>query len=120
MRGLILIAMLLGFIGPALANAVSHWRAGDIVTVFICAGGQLVSMRIDGNGQPIEQDPEQGEETKTHCLLAQGAPLDDTADAAWQRLAYDDTSRPPLSHQLGVDDAPRARPPPARAPPAKV
>ncbi|QPH54438.1 DUF2946 family protein [Pontivivens ytuae] len=115
-----LIVTLLGFIGPALANAVSHWRAGDIVTVFICSGGQLVAMQIDGNGQPIEPDPEQGEERKTHCLLGHGAPLDAAPEAVWQRLAYDDAARPPLAHQLSVHGAPVARPPPARAPPSVV
>lgn len=79
---LCLISLLLISMGlPRVTAAVAAFIPGA-QTLVICAGGSLMTVTVNGAGDPVEMP----EPVADHCLLADTTPVDAASPSAWQRL----------------------------------
>ncbi len=111
MRSLLVLLTILGLLMPRISGVAASAMPGGM-TVVICTGQGMMTLRIDENGNPV---PASGH--PDHCVLAHAADTATRTEAPPLVAPLVGAVARPAGHLVRAEAFRAARPPP-RAPPA--
>lgn len=111
MRFLLVVLTVLALVLPRM-SAVAASVVPGTMTVVICTGQGMVTLRIDENGNPVPDRVQ-----SDHCVLSQSADTAVRAEIPAIVAPVIDQVKRPSGHLIRAEGYRAARPPP-RAPPA--
>ncbi|MCK0142706.1 hypothetical protein [Aliiroseovarius sp. F20344] len=112
-RILLTAALCLGVVLPKIGSAVQMLVLGELQTVVLCTGDGIITIRIDAEGNPIEEVSDEAEP----CVLGNILITVVTPHTHWQALARSYVLTTGLREISSHVDPPYMRKRPARAPP---
>lgn len=112
-RILLIFALCLGVVLPKVGSAVQMLVLGELQTVVLCTGDGIVTIRIDAEGNPVEDVSDEA----VPCVLGNILITESDPLTHWQAVARSYVLITGLRETSTRVDPPYLRKRPARAPP---